>query len=86
MLALYICLLVFCSTPGNAWNGYDWESKTFIEIQNEDLVRKGKTIDFYEYGKGYGTLNIDYIRDSGFHVKIEGTDNETGETRTFEMD
>ena len=86
MLALYICLLVFCSTQVNAWSGCDQDSGTSIEIEKGNLVRDGETIDFYEYGKGYGTLDIDSVEKSGSHVEIEGTDNETGEIRTFEMD
>ena len=74
-----ICSLLF-TTQANTWSGYDPESGSFVEIETEDL-EKGETVDYYDSNKGYGQLTIDSIDDD----EIEGTDVNTGKTRTFDM-
>jgi hypothetical protein len=86
MQILYFFLLCVFIPQVNAWDGYDWDKGNSIEIEKGNLVREGETIDFYEYGRGYATMDIDSIDRYGNHMEIEGIDNETGETRTFEMD
>ncbi len=81
-----LTLFSFIIQSSQAWDGYDWNKGKYVEIEKGNLVREGETIDFYEYGRGYGSMDIDSVESSGSHVEIEGTDNETGETRTFEMD
>ena len=81
-----ILILVIYSVPVKAWDGYDWDKGVYIEIEEGELVRDGETIDFYDYSSGYRTLDIDSIEEHGNIVEIEGTDQETGETRIFEMD
>lgn len=86
MKKILIIALLLSVSKSEAWNGYDWDNGTYVEIEKGNLMREGETIDFYDYDTGYGSLDIDSIERSGSHVEIEGTDNETGETRTFEMD
>lgn len=88
MKIIFILLgfFVFYSIQAKAWDGYDWKNNRYIEIEKDTLVREGETIDFYDYGDGYHTLNIDSIERYGNSVEIEGTDITTGENRTFEMD
>lgn len=69
-----------------AWDGYDYDSSTYIEIEKGNLVREGLEIEFYDYSKGYSTGTIESISRSGSSVEIEVTDEQTGESRIFEMD
>ena len=85
MLVLVI-LLFFSTNSAYGWSGYDSESGTSVEIDSGNLVREGETIEFFEYGNGYGSMNIRSMRSYGNHVEIEGFDHESGEIRTFEMD
>ena len=84
MKKIIVIFLLF-SMNANAWDGYDWKRHSFVEIEKGNLVREGEQIEFYEYGKGYGDLNIDSIEQNGSSVEIEGTDS-YGMKRTFEMD
>ena len=86
MFVFIMFIMTLCSSNAFSWDGYDWGKGRYVEIEKGNLVREGETIDFYEYGNGYGSMDIDSINKSGSHVEIEGTDNETGENRTFEMD
>jgi hypothetical protein len=80
-----IILLIACVFNICAWNGTDQNTGSSIEIHEGNLAREGEEIEYYEYGKGYGTLDIDSMENIGDSVEIEGTD-ENGETRTFEME
>lgn len=69
-----------------AWDGYDWECSSFIEIEKDNLVKEGEQIEFYDWSKGeYDTLDIDSVDSFGSHVEIAGTDS-YGIERKFEMD
>jgi hypothetical protein len=83
-----ICLAVLLlPLSAWAWDGYDYESGTSVEIDKGNLVRRGKEIEFYDYNAGeYRTGEIESIRRSGRSVEVEVLDNETGEIRTFDMD
>ena len=35
-----------------AWNGYDYDKGNFIEIEKGNLVRRGRTIEIYDYDDG----------------------------------
>ena len=85
MWLVYIFFL-FSFSPSFSWEGYDYNKGAYIEIEKGNLVRDGETIEFYEYGEGYKTLNVDSIEKNGSYVYIIGTDSETSEEREFEMD
>lgn len=85
MKKIIVIFLLF-SMNANAWDGYDWNRSSLIEIEKGNLVREGEQIEFYDWSKGeYETLDIDSVDSYGYHVEIEGTDS-YGMKRTFEMD
>lgn len=69
-----------------AWEGYDYESSSHIEIEKGNLVRPGRNIEVYEYGEGYKNFEVQHINRHGPNVEIEVYDYETGGYRIFEMD
>ena len=74
-------------TTGHGWDGYDHESGSYVEIDKGQLVRRGREIEFNDYGKGeYRYGDIESIHRYGSTIEIEVYDHESGEHRTFEMD
>lgn len=70
-----------------AWDGYDYDKGVYVEITKGSVVRPGRTIEVYDYGKGqFRDFEVESVRKSGSSVDVEVTDSETGELRTFEMD
>ena len=67
----------------NAWEGYDYDTGNYIEIESGNLVRSGNEIEIYDYQTGeYKNVEVESIKDK----ELEVYDHETGEYRTFEMD
>ena len=70
-----------------AWDGYDYEKGSYIEIGKGNLVRSGKDIEIYDYGTGeYKDVEVESIERSGNSVEVKVYDSSTGEYRTFEME
>lgn len=70
-----------------AWDGYDYEKGSYIEIGKSNLVRSGKDIEIYDYGTGeYKDVEVESIKRYGSSVEVEVYDYSTGEYRTFEME
>ena len=70
-----------------AWDGYDYEKGTSVEIDSGNYVRPGADIEVYDYDKGeYIEVEVQSIQRYGSSVEVEVYDYETGEYRTFEMD
>ncbi|HBR21734.1 MAG TPA: hypothetical protein DD713_04095 [Nitrospiraceae bacterium] len=70
-----------------AWDGYDYEKGSYIEIGKGNLVRSGKDIEIYDYGTGeYKDVEVESIKRYGSSVEVEVYDYSTGEYRTFEME
>ena len=70
-----------------AWDGYDWEAGSFVEIEDGNLVREGEEIEYYDYGTGeYKNVEVESIESTGGSVEIEVYDYESGEYKTLEMD
>jgi len=85
----YLYLSISLMLPGlaHAWDGYDYESGTYVEIEKGNLVRPGREIEVYDYGKGeYRNVEVQSITGTGSGAEVEVYDYETGETRTLEMD
>ena len=71
----------------NAWNGYDYENGTYIEIDKGNLVRAGEEIEIYDHSSGeYRSVEVQSITGSGAGAEIEVYDSTTGEYRTLDMD
>lgn len=83
-------MLVAClisNANAYAWDGYDYEKGAYVEIDKGNLVRSGNDIEIYDYSDGsYKDVTVESITRYGNTVEVEVTDNETGESRTIEMD
>lgn len=81
ILALILPSLVY------AWDGYDYESGSYVEIDKGNLVRSGQDIEIYDYGTGeYKDVEVQSIRGSGSGAEVEVYDYDKGEYRTLEME
>jgi hypothetical protein len=70
-----------------AWGGYDYDNKTFVEVGKENLVRPGREIEIYDYNAGeYRVVKVKPVKPLRYNIRVEVTDTETGETRTFLME
>jgi hypothetical protein len=70
-----------------AWDGYDYESGNYVEIEKGNLVREGEEIEYYDYQSGeYKYGEVQDIQSSGSGAEVEVYDYESGEYRTFDMD
>ena len=89
MTRIFIGLFVFSiySSQLFAWDGYDYEKGTYVEIDKGNLVRAGKDIEIYEYSTGqYKDVEVQSIRGSGSSTEVEIYDYSTGEFRTLDME
>ena len=70
-----------------AWDGYDYESGNYVEIEEGNLVREGEEIEYYDYESGeYRYGDVESVESSGSGAEVEVYDHESGEYRSFEMD
>ena len=75
------------SFPLLAWEGYDYESGSYIEIESGNLVREGEEIEYYDDASGeYHYGDVESIESNGSGADVEIYDPESGEYRTFEME
>lgn len=80
-------LIVGVIDPALAWDGYDYEQGSSVEIERGNLVRSGNDIEFYDYGDGqYHEAEVQDINRSGSQVEVEVYDHESGEHRTLTME
>jgi Family of unknown function (DUF5334) len=71
----------------SAWDGYDYDSGSYIEIEKGNFVRSGNDIEVYDYGTGeYKDVEVESIQRNGETVEIEVYDSDTEDHRTFEME
>lgn len=70
-----------------AWDGYDYQSGSSVEIDQGNLVRPGETIEIYDYGTSqYRDVQVESIDRNGSSVEVEVYDYDSGEYRTLDMD
>lgn len=78
---------ILTTSPCQAWDGYDYDKGNFVEIEKGNLVRRGRTIEIFDYDDGqYKDVEVESIQRVPGGVEIEVSDPETGESRTFEME
>jgi len=83
---LFVAIL-FSAVPAFAWDGYDYEKGSYVEIEKGNLVRSGEEIEIYDYGDGeYKNVEVESITGSGSGAEVEVYDHDTGEHRTLDMD
>lgn len=87
MKKLAIIPFLIIPAAAGAWDGYDSESGSAVEIGKGNLVRPGQSIEVYDYGNGeYRDVEVQSIQRYGSTVDVEVYDYESGEYRTFEME
>lgn len=87
MKLLFILLGTVIAGNVFAWDGYDYDSGSNIEIDKGNLVRPGREIEIYDYESGeYKDVEVQSMRRSGSGVEVEVYDYDSGEYRTLEMD
>lgn len=89
MRKLFLSAALALSLPGvgHAWSGYDYNEGAFVEIEQDNLVRSGETIEFYDFSTGqYHQADVESIQRYGNSVEVDLYDHNSGEYRTLEMD
>jgi pyruvate/2-oxoglutarate/acetoin dehydrogenase E1 component len=87
MKKILLLILLLSSSRIFAWDGYDYEKGTYVEIDKGNLVRAGKDIEIYDYSTGqYKDVEVQSIRGSGSSTEVEIYDYSTGEFRTLDME
>ena len=83
-----IIFLIFISFSINAeWNGYDWDSGNYVDIESGNLVREGQNIEIYDWGTGsYSDVEVTDIDSFGSGTEVEVYDYSSGEYRILDMD
>ncbi len=67
---IFVAFLI--PTVANAWDGYDYESGSNVEIDKGNLVRPGQDIEIYDYGSGeYKDVEVQSISGSGSGAEVE---------------
>jgi hypothetical protein len=87
MIIIIFILSLIVVVPAFAWEGYDYERGTYVEIEKGNLVRPGQEIEYYDFDKGeYRYGDVESIKRSGSSVEVEVYDSDSGDYRNFEMD
>ena len=89
MVLARVCLMssLVISSAALGWDGYDYGKGAFVEIEKGQLVRPGRDIEIFDYNDGsYKNVEVESIRRSGGSVEVEVYDNDTGESRTLDME
>ena len=83
-----ICFACLFAAACLAWDGYDWDSGSYVEIGKGNLVRSGRDIEIYDYADGkYKDVEVQSIRKTySGKVEVEVYDPQSRKTRTLEMD
>lgn len=80
-------LLALLSCNAMAWDGYDSEAGSYVEIEDGNLVRSGESIEIYDHQTGeYHDADVESINSYGGSTEVEVYDWDAGEYRTFEME
>ena len=76
----------FITNPSYAWNGYDYDNKTEVEIETGNLVREGLIIQFYDLkADQYHSAKINYMESVPGGTRIQLEDIDAKKERTFIM-
>jgi len=76
----------FFAKKAQAWRGYDYESKTEIDIGQGNLVREGSMIQFYDSkDDNFHTAKINFMQSSAGGIEMNLTDLDTKKERNFVM-
>ncbi len=84
---LFIATLFFCGTKAClAWDGYDYDNKTAIEIETGNLVREGLVIQFYDSkANDYHAAKVLFMESDAGGTRIQLQDLDSQKERVFIM-
>ncbi len=83
---IFFAILLLTSKFAAAWTGYDYDSKSTIEISEGNLVREGSVIQFYDYKiDNARTAKILFIDETAGGMRIQLQDLDAKKERTFIM-
>ena len=86
IVIIAICLALICLKPCYAWDGYDYKSKSAIEIEPNNLVREGSVIQFYDLADDhYHSAKVISLEESFHGSDLVVQDLDQKKTRTFKM-
>jgi hypothetical protein len=87
-MKLTSAIILLLLTPATyAWNGYDYDRGSYVEIEKGNLVRPGREIEYFDYDSGeYKYGDVESINSYGSSVEVEIYDPDTGKYRIFEME
>jgi len=85
LTCLILVLLLIFPLSANSWDGFDYDTGDYIEIDDSDSlsIKPGAVIQIFDYGyRDYHTVEIVSLNEAYVEVYDEDTD----EYRTFEME
>ena len=81
-----IISLSFFAKKAQAWSGYDYDTKTEIDIGQGNLVREGSLIQFYDSkDDNFHTARINFMQSSAGGIEMNLLDLDTKKERNFVM-
>lgn len=87
-ISVIICMMIvlmFFPSFLFAWDGYDHNTGSYIEIENIDSLVPGSDVEIYDYSdESYHAVYIISVDRNGALI-LEVFDYTTGDYRTFEM-
>lgn len=82
-----IAMLANSTAFAGGWDGYDWDKRTYIEVQRNQVVRPGRPVEVFDYREGrYRQMEVQSVDRGLGHTEIRVIDSQTGQPRIFEMD
>lgn len=86
ILLLALSMLTSLAPSVFAWDGYDYNSMSFIEIQQNQQLEAGREIEIYDYQDSkYKNVQVEHIYKVGNSIEVEVYDYQNNEYRTFDM-
>ena len=80
-----LIVLMLCSVNSKAVDAYDYESGTYVSIENQQIT-EGNPLEYYDYeSNSYVTSDVVEVRSFGFRTDVVVYDSTTDEYRTFEI-
>jgi hypothetical protein len=84
---LMLTAMIFSVNIYADWNGYDWNTGNYVDIQSGSNVGVGQDIEIYDWDSGsYSDVEVTSINSTGYGAEVEVYDYSSGEYRTLDMD
>ena len=80
-----LIVLMLCSVNSQAVDAYDYESGTYVSIENQQIT-EGNPIEYYDYeSNNYVTSDVVEVRSFEFRTDVVVYDSITDDYRIFEI-